>query len=247
VRLVRNAVDHLRRQVGHIRQSPRRAPTRAPAAGREAFAGSEVHRLPVGLLLAQMEGLDGNAGTNPRRWTAWSSSRYRAVSRRSHAAGVQASGGAASGRTREESGRASLACRRPRPYETDPTDTRGPEGGRYFIYRPPRTVDEMPSIPSAVRLGRSSPPPTSNASSLSTRSSACRAPSGTRAGRLRAFSYGSRQVGGGRPPAGTRRASLVCFVGSKIPLMPRWDPEPTRLGMGAWGAAWSTPLPPSPP
>ena len=65
MRLVRNAVDHLRRQVGHIRQSPRRAPTRAPAAGREAFAGSEVHRLPVGLLLAQMEGLDGNAGDEP--------------------------------------------------------------------------------------------------------------------------------------------------------------------------------------
>ena len=161
VRLVRNAVDHLRRQVGHIRQSPRRAPTRAPAAGREAFAGSEVHRLPVGLLLAQMEGLDGNAGTNPRRWTAWSSSRYRAVSRCSHAAGVRRSG------KRTNPRGASLACRRPRPYETDPTDTRGPEGGRYFIFRPPRTVDEMPSTPSAVRLGRSSPPPTSNASSPS--------------------------------------------------------------------------------
>jgi len=120
-----------------------------------------VHRLPVGLLLAQMEGLDGNAGTNPRRWTAWSSSRYRAVSRCSHAAGVRRSG------KRTNPRGASLACRRPRPYETDPTDTRGPEGGRYFIYRPPRTVDEMPSTPSAVRLGRSSPPPTSNASSPS--------------------------------------------------------------------------------
>ena len=60
------------------------------------------------------------------------------VSERQHESAIVEPGGAASGRTREEGGRASLACRRSRPHESDPTDTIHPLGGRYFIYRPPR-------------------------------------------------------------------------------------------------------------